>query len=202
MNIDEINIKNGEKQLTTDKNEVKKGAGRPRKMTTVEKISQRDKKMSGTKRVPLAQQKRYPEMPREGFHRCWRNDENGKIEMCLKAGYTHVQADIDPNTRQTKDSSQIGNSVSIPVGQGRNGPTTAYLMEIPQELYDEDEQTEQDKITKNMQSFSIEKTNFGNDAVFQSRLKASDGKSNDTIRAYKGDKVNTKDFAGTQWDDE
>jgi hypothetical protein len=64
--------------------------------------------------------------PRPGFHRHWFNDKPGRIERAELAGYTHVC-----------DAS--GKPISRPVGvRDGGGALHAFVMEIPQELYDED----------------------------------------------------------------
>jgi hypothetical protein len=64
--------------------------------------------------------------PRPGFHRHWFNDKPGRIERAELAGYTQV-----------RDAS--GKPISRPVGvRDGGGALHAYVMEIPQELYDED----------------------------------------------------------------
>ena len=63
---------------------------------------------------------------REGFFRRWFNDTPGRIDAAREAGYKIV-----------KD--KAGKEVARPVGVYDNGVAMmAYLMEIPQEWYDED----------------------------------------------------------------
>ena len=139
--IDNENIK---KELTENINNVKKPIGRPRKLSSnrskdlsSEKYS--NKSLSGTERVPLQTQKRIPEMMRDGYRRIWINDEYGKLEKHQLAGYTFVQKDIPLNSRQIKDETQIGSYVTKNVGRTRSSDnTTAYLMEIPVELFNKD----------------------------------------------------------------
>ena len=63
---------------------------------------------------------------REGYKRHWFNDEPGRIQRALEAGYTHV---IDPLTK---------NPVNRVVGRADSVPIVGFLMEIPQEWYDDD----------------------------------------------------------------
>lgn len=65
----------------------------------------------------------YP--PREGFTRRFFNDDPGRVERALDAGYTHVVKDSHNYTRPGGTNKQ---------GGGR----TLFLMEIPTEFYDED----------------------------------------------------------------
>lgn len=63
---------------------------------------------------------------RAGYHRHWFNDSPGRIEQALEAGYTHVE---------DKESKKVSRVVGInPAGGAQMG----FLMEIPQEWYDED----------------------------------------------------------------
>lgn len=72
----------------------------------------------------LEQKMNYPDRP--GFHRHRFNDNPGRIERALEAGYTHV-----------KDKE--GNNVKWIVGTAPGGgPQTAYLMEIPEEFFQQD----------------------------------------------------------------
>lgn len=71
---------------------------------------------------------------REGFHRHWFNDVPGRIDRAKEAGYEHVM-------------SNEGKPVSRTVGTAEGGGAlTAYLMEIPEEWYQQDMATEQNLI--------------------------------------------------------
>jgi len=67
----------------------------------------------------------YPD--RDGYHRHWFNDTPGRVAAAQESGYTSV---IDPATKQPV-TRVVGVS---PIG----GPLHAYLLEIPQEWYDDD----------------------------------------------------------------
>jgi len=74
----------------------------------------------------------YPE--REGYHRHWFNDSPGRIYRATEAGYTHVIGHDEEK-------------VSLVVGSKEGGgPLLAYLMEVPQEWWEEDRKSTQ-KIT-------------------------------------------------------
>lgn len=113
--------------------EVKRGPGRPPKYVEVEKteesalVGQSIGARQRPKRRPfgsLEQKLAYPERP--NFHRHWFNDAKNRIDRALEAGYEHV-----------KDKE--GKNVSYVVGTAEaGGPLHAFLMEIPQEWYDED----------------------------------------------------------------
>jgi hypothetical protein len=74
--------------------------------------------------------------PEEGFFHYWFNDEPGRIQRATQAGYTHVDFQ--------------GKHVSTIVGVDRAGkPLLAFLMKLPKEWRDEDQQAiadEQDAI--------------------------------------------------------
>ena len=71
---------------------------------------------------------------RANFNRHWFNDSPGRIQQALEAGYTHVE-----NREGAKVSRVVG------VNEG-GGALTAYLMEIPQEWYDEDMASQQKQV--------------------------------------------------------
>jgi len=85
---------------------------------------------------------KYPDKP--GFHRRVVNDRDDRIEQFLAAGYVHVKGDEVGGDLSVKDPAKLGKNVSKPVGNG----ITGYLMEIPQEFYDEDQKEKQEKITR------------------------------------------------------
>lgn len=67
----------------------------------------------------------YPERP--GYHRHWFNDSPGRVMAAEESGYTKV---IDPATKKP---------VTRVVGtRPDGGPLDAYLLEIPQEWFDDD----------------------------------------------------------------
>ena len=71
---------------------------------------------------------------RKGFHGHWFNDIPGRISRALEAGYEHV-----------KDKE--GKNVSRVVGTAEGGGALiAFLMEIPEEWYQEDMKQEQSQI--------------------------------------------------------
>lgn len=78
-------------------------------------------------RVPMgraAPKMDYPKRP--GFNRRWFNDMPGRIQRAVNAGYAHV-------------TSADGRNVSMVVGKHERGlGMTAYLMEIPEEFFNDD----------------------------------------------------------------
>lgn len=86
----------------------------------MDKVRKRERRPFGTLQQKLA----YPERP--GYHRHWFNDVPGRISQALEAGYEHV-----------KDSE--GKPVTRVVGVAeQGGPLNAFIMEIPEEWYQED----------------------------------------------------------------
>lgn len=96
----------------------------------------------------------YPDRP--GFHRHWFNETAGRIQRAEEAGYTHVEAN--------------GKPVQKVVGTAEGGgPLNAFLMEIPQEWYDEDmaaQQREIDEKEKAIKDRQIEGSKADQDSVY------------------------------------
>lgn len=102
-----------------------------------ERIAERKKRVPlGTHRMKLQAD------AREGYVRRWVNDEPGRLDMFKEAGYEFV---TDPKLQvgEGDDISQrpgLGTAVSRHVGiRADNQPQRAYLMEIPEEYYKEDQ---------------------------------------------------------------
>lgn len=98
-----------------------------------------------TKRVPLGVPRSKLAVPkRQGYERRWINDDNkGRLQNAKEGGYTHV---VDPNLRVGEDGTadQPDSRVSRIVGKRDDGkPLRAFLMEIPSELYQEDQASKQ-----------------------------------------------------------
>lgn len=98
-----------------------------------------------TKRVPLGVPRSKLAVPqRQGYKRRWINDDNkGRLQNAKEGGYTHV---VDPNLRVGEDGTadQPDSRVSRIVGKRDDGkPLRAFLMEIPSELYQEDQASKQ-----------------------------------------------------------
>lgn len=68
----------------------------------------------------------------EGYVGRWVNDDPGRIQRALSAGYEHVEAKANGQGRAAKQKQQVG---THPDGS----PKYAYLMKIRQEFYDEDQ---------------------------------------------------------------
>lgn len=92
-----------------------------------DRLSSQPKRVSKDTRKPFGsttQKLAYP--PRSGFHRHWFNEEPGRIDSALGAGYTHVE---------DKEGKKVQRVVGVGAG---GGPLNAFLMEIPEEWYEED----------------------------------------------------------------
>ena len=93
-------------------------------------------------RIPLGTRVSKLTVPqRHGYQRRWMNDSPGRIEDAKRGGYSLV---VDPTLKVGNASedgnSEIGGAVSRVVGTQEGGnPMKAYLMEIPQSWYDEDQ---------------------------------------------------------------
>jgi len=99
-------------------------------------------------RTPIAAQSVLNSESRPGFHRRYVNDYAGRIDMFLKAGYTFVRNEGNESTGQVQDPSVLDNSCirkvvnkTLQEGMGR----MAYLMEIPLEWWQEDQQLKDNK---------------------------------------------------------
>lgn len=101
---------------------VRRGPGRPPKAETEVSAPNRpsNRKPFGVMEQKLAYEQR------SGFHRHWFNDAGNRIIRAEEAGYKHVLG---------KDEKPV----SKVVGTAESGqPLTAFLMEIPEEWYQED----------------------------------------------------------------
>jgi hypothetical protein len=79
--------------------------------------------------------------PREGYIRRFVNEEIGAVEAYEEAGYSLVyEKGADASEKRAGTESQMGSVVRRVVNKDPNASTkTAVLMEIPKELYDEDQ---------------------------------------------------------------
>jgi hypothetical protein len=97
------------------------------------------------KRVPLGVPRSKLTAPkRPGYERRWINDDaKGRLHHAKEGGYTHVE---DPNLLVGEDGGgdKTDSRVSRIVGKRDDGkPLRAFLMEIPSELYKEDQASKQ-----------------------------------------------------------
>jgi hypothetical protein len=111
----------------------------PRKVEEAKNRRDARKKRGGTGK--LRRKLSYPE--REGYHRHWINDQKRKVQDCLDRGYMFVEKEEGKHPGDPDVTNEMGQSldsrVSTLVGTKEDGtPLRAFLMEIPQEWYDED----------------------------------------------------------------
>lgn len=85
----------------------------------------------------------------EGYHLHWMNDEKNRIEAALDNGYEFVSPEeiggMRYNNVTNRNTELSENRVRLLVGTTQDGPLFAYLMKIPQEWYEEDQQELQDR---------------------------------------------------------
>jgi hypothetical protein len=97
----------------------------------------------------------YPE--RQGYHRHWFNDTPGRVAAAQESGYTQV---MDPAS---------GQPVTRVVGtRPDGGPLPAYLLEIPQEWFDDDME-------------ELEKINRSKEEAIKGGVEAKDAKEAKTF---------------------
>ncbi|KKN77966.1 hypothetical protein LCGC14_0355310 [marine sediment metagenome] len=93
-------------------------------------------------RIPLGGRRQKMAAPeRLGYHRHWFNDIGNRLADCKAAGYTFVN---DKETLDETQGDEVGTRKCMVVGTQESGqPLYAYLMELPQKLYDEDQAAKQ-----------------------------------------------------------
>jgi hypothetical protein len=108
----------------------------PRPIAPVEETDVDIEVDNGMKRVPLGQhvsKLAYP--PRPGFVRRWISDLPGRVDRALGAGWSHVKNIKNKTPVKMVTDPSLGMS-------GRQG----FLMELPEELYQEDQKLKQDSL--------------------------------------------------------
>jgi len=107
-----------------------RAAGRPRRND----YGDRGESARGAERVPMHKQKTVDaDTVPDNVHRHWALDSPGRIDSMLRAGYSFVHKDGKAHSGTILENG-IDSRISKPVGGG-----TLYLMEIPIELYREDQ---------------------------------------------------------------
>ena len=124
---------------------AKFGAAGVKKEGTVISDDTRPVKPGRKERIPLGtprQKLTAPSAP--GKVRRWMNDAGGRLAMAQQGGYEFVTDDglKIGDTNIGSGNMDLGSRVSRPVGTTADGkPLNAYLMEIDEDLYNEDQAT-------------------------------------------------------------
>lgn len=95
------------------------------------------------KRIPLGTRNILTAPKKAGFVRRFVNDKGDRIENFKDAGWSAVDKDTQIGDPKTGRARPMGSSANPDVGGMR-----AVLMEIPEDLYNEDREASQAKITK------------------------------------------------------
>lgn len=110
--------------------------------TRVEEIRKlREKKRISLKRRDVLA---YPKRP--GFVRRVVNNVPGRIQQFEDRGWSVVTGDETGGPLSAADPTKPGSAVTRVVGTGKDGPITGVLMEIPEEIYAEDQWAKQEGI--------------------------------------------------------
>lgn len=97
----------------------------------------------------------------EGYVYRWVNDTDGRVVNLRARGWEMVDHDVEVGESKVDTHSNIGGVVSKGVGKG----TTAFLMRIEKELYDEDQLTKQRELDERDKAMKAE-LNSGNDGRY------------------------------------
>lgn len=93
----------------------------------------------------------------ENFEYRWVNDSGSRINQFKTAGYEVVTHDVVVGDNKVGAATAVGSVVDKPVGLG----TTAVLMRIPKEFYEEDQKTIRDSNTETMAQMKQEAVSDG-----------------------------------------
>ena len=90
---------------------------------------------SEKKRVPLSQRNLISFNKEDGYQYRLVNDKDGRLTKAQEGGYEFVESDKNLGDSIVSKAKKIGKRVSMPVGGG----TTAFLMRIRKDWYDDDQ---------------------------------------------------------------
>ncbi len=109
------------------------------------------KPQSRSERVPLgSRQPKLGAPERKGYVRRFVNDVGGRLQDAKAGGYQFVE---DETTVEGAESDGLGNRVTRVVGTKESGaPLNAYLMEIKEDWYKEDQAVKQAEIDETEES--------------------------------------------------
>lgn len=108
----------------------------------VETKRQAEKKAKRKERIPLGNARLKLTAPvKEGKKRRWINDVGGRLDMAQQGGYEFVtDSNLQIGEAGTDGNQDLGTRISRVVGTREDGqPMQAYLMEIDEDLYNEDQ---------------------------------------------------------------
>jgi hypothetical protein len=106
-------------------------------------------------RTPLAARNRLTFRGKDpGFVYRYINDTEDRLERAREAGYEFVVSDESPGDKRVAEATKMGAKVSKQVGGG----TTAFLMRIPKEYYEDDQKAKTSKINELEKSLKPNKT--------------------------------------------
>jgi hypothetical protein len=94
------------------------------------------------RRTPVGRRNILSAVENPGFTRRFVNDELGRVQTFLDAGYRIVNDGSQAGDENVGQASRLGSNSGKPVGGG----TQAILMEIPNEYYQEDQAAKQQNI--------------------------------------------------------
>ena len=97
---------------------------------------------SETVRTPVGRRNVLVAPSKKGFERRFVNDEPGRVQMFLDAGYTIVNDGSQAGDPNVGVASALGSNTEKPVGGGKN----AVLMEIKEDWYKEDQAAKQTRL--------------------------------------------------------
>lgn len=120
-------------------------------------------------RTPMHNRRILEAKQRKGFVRRWVNEDHGRVDAALEAGYTFVyDDDADASTKRSgQDASQMGSVVRRVVNKDPNASiNTAVLMEIPQEFYDEDQKAKADQLDREEMAWNPKEIAKKNPEIF------------------------------------
>ena len=120
--------------------EKKRGPGRPRKTEQQAEKVQRVPFGAHRTRLQLSDAE-YNAMRKAGYVPHWFNDQHGRINRALSAGYVFVKPEEAMSIGQAaigRENSDLGDKVSVVVSRAGE-PIRAYLMKIKEEFYDSDQ---------------------------------------------------------------
>ena len=91
-----------------------------------------------------------------GFVYRFINDKEGRLKRAQEAGYEFVMGDEKIGDKRVAEGTAIDSRISKPVGNG----TTGFLMRIPKEYYQEDQDAKQASVDATEEAMKPEQSNI------------------------------------------